>query len=76
MQRKEWIDRAVAAGAHSADYADSLFEAYTDMAGESDLTPEEVVAEDARIRMIGSGKLTPNCLITSASTDAQKNDDA
>lgn len=48
MDRSEWIKRAVAAGAHSEDYADSLYLAYTDD-GESNMTPEQVVEEDMAI---------------------------
>jgi len=52
MTKEEWIERAVKAGAPTNDYADSLYLAYTDD-GESDMSPEQIVADDAAILIKG-----------------------
>jgi len=44
----DFIERCMAAGDPTKDYADSIYLAYTDF-GNCDRTPEEIVREDAEI---------------------------
>lgn len=46
IPREEWIRRMILSGVQSEDYADSLFLAYTDNEGYSELTPEQVLKDD------------------------------
>lgn len=50
ISRSEFIQRLMAAGCHTEDYADSLYLAYTDINGCSQLTPEEVMEEDKQFK--------------------------